>query len=49
MLTTKNVTSLPVPERGQKDYPDEGLPGFSLRVSASGHRVYTLYYASVTV
>jgi hypothetical protein len=44
MLTAKNVASLPVPERGQKDYPDDGLPGFSLRVSASGRRVYTLYY-----
>jgi integrase len=44
MLTAKNVTSLPVPQRGQKDYPDEGMPGFSLRVSASGRRVYTLYY-----
>ncbi len=44
MLTAKNVTSLPAPERGQKDYPDPGLPGFSLRVSASGRRVYTLYY-----
>src|SRR6266446_1686186 len=44
MLTAKNVTSLPAPERGQKDYADEGLPGFSLRVSASGRRVYTLYY-----
>ncbi len=44
MLTARNVTSLPAPERGQKDYPDEGLPGFSLRVSASGRRVYTLSY-----
>src|SRR5213596_2972202 len=44
MLTAKNVTSLPAPEQGQKDYPDPGLPGFSLRVSASGRRVYTLYY-----
>jgi hypothetical protein len=48
MLTAKNITSLPAPKRGQKDYPDEGLPGFCLRVSAYGRRVYTLYYRPVT-
>jgi len=45
MLTARNVLSLPIPERGQRDYPDAGgLPGLSVRVSASGRKVFTLSY-----
>jgi integrase len=44
-LTAKNVMSLPSPPRGQKDYPGTGgVRGLSLRVTAAGKRVFTLYY-----
>jgi integrase len=47
-LTSRTVLALPLPEPPAKqiDYFDDAgpLPGFSLRVTASGKRVYTLFY-----
>jgi integrase len=46
-LTGRIVTSLAAPPAGQWDYWDDSagaVPGFSLRVSAMGRRIYTLVY-----
>src|SRR5207247_6199374 len=46
-LTGRIVTSLAAPPTGQWDYWDDSpgaVPGFSLRVSAVGRRLYTLVY-----
>lgn len=41
-LTDLRVQSLKPPERGQKAYGDETLPGFALRVSQGGTKTFTL-------
>ena len=45
-LTARNVTTLPVPAKGQVDYWDlEGpVPMFGLRISAEGLRTFTVCY-----
>jgi integrase len=46
MLTAKNVLTLKAPDRGQRDYADDVVPGLAVRVSAYGGRVYAIrYYA----
>ena len=35
-LTDLTVRSLKPPERGQRDYADDALPGFAVRVSQGG-------------
>jgi len=50
VLTSDNVSKLPTPEKGQREYFDldkNGRPinsGFALRVSATGVRSYVLHY-----
>lgn len=39
-LTARNVGTLPAPAAGRVEYRDESLPGFYLRVTASGVRTY---------
>jgi hypothetical protein len=36
------IQKLPVPERGQKNYPGDTLPGFAVRVSCGGTRSFCL-------
>ncbi len=43
-LTEAAVRRLKPPEAGQTDYFDELLPGFGLRVSASGRRSWFVFY-----
>jgi integrase len=43
-LTEAAVRRLKLPAKGQTDYFDELLPGFGLRVSASGRRSWFLFY-----
>lgn len=43
-LTDLAVKSLPVPEKGQKDYRDDLIKGFSVRVSQGGSRVFYLMH-----
>lgn len=43
-LTEAAVRRLTAPEAGQTDYFDELLPGFGLRVSASGRRSWFVFY-----
>ena len=43
-LTDAAVKRLAKPERGQTDYFDQVLPGFGLRVSASGRRSWFVLY-----
>jgi integrase len=45
-LTDLTVRSLKPPTRGQKDYADDGLPGFAVRVSQGGTKTFTLTYGS---
>lgn len=44
MLTAKSVLTLVAPDRGQRDYPDDVVPGLAVRVSADGARVYAIRY-----
>jgi hypothetical protein len=39
-LTDISIRSLTPPERGQKMYPDENLPGFGVRVSQGGTKTF---------
>ena len=43
-LTEKIVRHLPVPARGNKIHYDETLPGFGVRITATGHRAFILNY-----
>jgi len=43
-LTDLVVKNLPAPVKGQKDYRDDALPGFSVRVSQGGSRVFYLIH-----
>lgn len=45
-LTARNVATLPPREGQRTDYRDEVLPGFFLRVSATGHRSFGLVYTN---
>lgn len=41
-LTDVSIRALPIPARGQKAYRDDGLPGFSVRVSQGGTKTFVL-------
>lgn len=43
-LTAKAVENAKVPASGQVEYFDEALPGFALRVTASGRKSWVLFY-----
>jgi hypothetical protein len=43
-LTEKKVRHLLVPARGNKIHYDETLPGFGVRITATGHRAFILNY-----
>jgi integrase len=43
-LTDKIVDALPVPEKGNKRYPDSEVRGFNARVTANGERGFELRY-----
>lgn len=43
-LTDFAIRNLPLPERGQKFYPDASLRGFGVRVSQGGAKTYVLVY-----
>jgi hypothetical protein len=43
-LTEKVVRDLPVPASGNKIYYDEVLPGFGVRITATGFRSFILNY-----
>jgi integrase len=45
-LTDISVRALKPPEKGQVTYHDKSLPGFGLRLSQGGTRVYTLMYGA---
>jgi integrase len=45
-LTARNVATLPPREGQRTDYRDGVLPGFFLRVSATGHRSFGLVYTN---
>jgi hypothetical protein len=42
-LTDVSLRSLPIPAKGQKDYFDNALPGFGIRVSQGGTRSFFLF------
>lgn len=43
-LTDISIRSLTPPERDQKMYPDENLPGFGVRVSQGGTKTFVLVH-----
>jgi integrase len=43
-LTDLAIKNLPIPEKGQKDYRDDVLKGFTVRVSQGGSRVFYLVH-----
>ncbi len=43
-LTDLSIKSLPIPERGQKTYTDDVVPGFGVRVSQGGTRTFVLMH-----
>jgi integrase len=45
-LSDRTVAALKPPERGQRDYTDDALPGFSVRVSQGGTKTFTLVYGA---
>jgi integrase len=45
-LTDLAVRNLKPPAKGQKEYPDDALPGFAVRVSQGGTKAFTLVYGS---
>ena len=45
-LSDLTIRALKPPERGQKDYVDDALPGFKLRVSQGGTKTFTLVYGT---
>jgi integrase len=45
-LSDRTVAALKAPERGQRDYADEALPGFAVRVSQGGSKTFTLTFGS---
>jgi hypothetical protein len=42
-LTDLAIRSLPLPQTGQRDYFDDAVPGFSIRVSQGGTRSFFLF------
>lgn len=44
ILTARALPGLPLPAAGRVEYPDAKVPGLALRVSASGHRSWVVYY-----
>ena len=45
-LADRTIAALKPPEKGQRDYADDALPGFSVRVSQGGTKTFTLVYGS---
>lgn len=45
-LTDIVIRALKPPAKGQKDYVDDSLKGFSVRVSQGGTKVFTLVHGS---
>lgn len=43
-LTDITLRSLPLPEKGQKTYPDDILPGFGVRVSQGGTKTFVVMH-----
>src|SRR5712692_7668715 len=43
-LNDVTIRSLNPPERGQRSYPDDALPGFAVRVSQGGTRTFVLVH-----
>src|SRR5262245_47745198 len=43
-MTERTLQRLRVPSIGQVDYFDQRLPGFGMRVTASGHRSWIVLY-----
>ena len=43
-LSDVTIRSLTPPERGQRSYPDDALPGFGVRVSQGGTRTFVLVH-----
>jgi integrase len=43
-LTARTVESLKPPEDGRVEYFDENVPGFGLRIAASGRKTWMLFY-----
>jgi integrase len=43
-LSAEFVRTVPIPERGKKDYYDTGIVGFILEVRSSGGKTYSLRY-----
>src|SRR4051795_12269026 len=41
-LTDRGIAALPIPDKGQKLYSDETLPGFGIRVSQGGSKTFVL-------
>jgi integrase len=45
-LADRTIAALKPPLKGQRDYADDALPGFSVRVSQGGTKTFTLVYGS---
>src|SRR3954470_16004400 len=45
-LTDRQLSSLPIPDKGQKLYSDDTVPGFAVRVSQGGSKTFVLTYGA---
>jgi integrase len=45
-LSDRQIAALPSPERGQKLYSDDTVPGFAVRVSQGGAKTFVLTYGA---
>jgi integrase len=45
-LTDVTIRALQPPERGQREYTDDAIPGLAVRVSQGGSKTFTLTYGS---